>query len=141
MRGSGSGSGEERKVPCRTFHFFSIHCLFYLLSHSTVDFRILEERRESPVFEDGSLSAPGKFEATCKHDTSRSNHHPLFPAVPTAIPGSTDSSGVFPITTRSLPATSISMQGGLGSPQEEGSVHSRMFFFFLFYFFFLSYFK
>ena len=60
----------------------------------TVDFRILEERRENPVFEADRPPAPGKFEITPKSTTSRS-----LLVVPAAIPKTT---GI----TRSLSAES-----------------------------------
>ena len=42
-----------------------------------VDFRILEERRERPVFETDRPTSPGKFEFTPKSNTSRGacNYH------------------------------------------------------------------
>lgn len=75
-RDSGSGSGKEigkeRTVPCRMFQFFFFNPFTRSLHLLIVDFRILEERRESPIFETDRPTAPGKFEATPKFTTPRS---------------------------------------------------------------------
>ena len=72
---------EGRTVPCRTFPFFFF--LFYLCliaPKKTVDFQILEEKRETPILEN-TVPAASK---------SRDEGQVLtLPAVPTTIPRST----------------------------------------------------
>ena len=60
-------------VVCSQF-FFSNPILLVLYIFLTVDFRIIEERRESPIFESDRPTASGEFEATPKSTTSRTDH-------------------------------------------------------------------
>ena len=135
VSGSGAGkeTGNERTVPCCMFRFFSN--LFTRSLHLlTVDFRIIEERRESPIFET-DLTVPDKFEASPK-STNHEGQNPNFLVVPAAtIPKPIDVSGISPIT-RSLSAEStkndFAMRGydsGSGLLQEERCVHSCISFF------------
>lgn len=88
--------------------------------------------------EEGSSSARANLEATPKPGTSRSTHEKqnlTLPDAPTAIPGSTDRSGVPAESTRS----DFAMQGddsGLGSGE---NIHSCMFLPFHVCFSYLSY--